>query len=126
MKYKVGDKARVRSDLEIDGEYDEVTFCEDMAKVKGNIVTIKRVNECNGIYEIEEADGYWWSDAMLEDIEEKEYIVYTYSSWNSMYSKEKMTKEEVLEYMENHELAKLDIFRIKDKVKINKIFELED
>lgn len=67
MKYKVGDKVKVRSDLRVGKSYGEHTFVHDMFKFMGKIVTIESVWERG--YRIEE-DAYWWTDEMLEPVEE--------------------------------------------------------
>ena len=70
MKYKVGDKVKVREDLKIGKSYNEKIFVDDMEKYKGQIVTIKVVGDDN--YRIEEDNQDWyWTDEMLEDIEEE-------------------------------------------------------
>ena len=67
MKYKVGDKVKVRSDLRVGKSYGEHTFVHAMFKFMGKIVTIESVwEQC---YRIEE-DAYWWTDEMLEPVEE--------------------------------------------------------
>lgn len=67
MKYKVGDKVKVRSDLVVGKSYGEHTFVHDMIKFSGKIVTIESVWKQG--YRIEE-DTYWWTDEMLEPVEE--------------------------------------------------------
>jgi hypothetical protein len=67
MRYKVGDKVKVRSDLRVGKSYGEHTFVHDMFKFMGKIVTIESVWEQG--YRIEE-DAYWWTDEMLEPVEE--------------------------------------------------------
>ncbi len=68
MKYKVGDKVIVRSDLVVDTKYGFDTFIDDMTSSKGKQVTIKEVN--NDRYLIEEDNGKWnWTDEMLEPVE---------------------------------------------------------
>ena len=58
MKYKIGDKVRVRSDLVINYDYGDCDFIEDMIEYKGNLVTIC---ECNrDSYHIKEDGGYWF------------------------------------------------------------------
>jgi len=63
MKYKVGDKVRVRNDLEV-GKIYGTYFNEDMAKLIGKEVTISNVGGC--YYNIKE-DGWNWTDEMFED-----------------------------------------------------------
>ena len=43
MKYKVGDKVRIKKDLMIFGRYGSQTFIEQMEKYKGMPATISKV-----------------------------------------------------------------------------------
>lgn len=71
MKYKVGDKVRVRKDLVAYKEY----ICDGkllrtngiMAHMKGGILTIKRVNEVDKDYMVKENEWYW-NDEMFEPV----------------------------------------------------------
>ena len=69
MKYKVGDKVRVKSDLYDGGMYGCCDLNEEMESYRGKIVTISLVGrDC---YEIEEDDtSYSWTDEMFEPVEE--------------------------------------------------------
>lgn len=67
MKYKVGDKVRVRNDLKFGYEYGMHSFTSDMSRFCGKIVTIKSVHK--GDYRIVECE-YWWTDEMFEPVEE--------------------------------------------------------
>lgn len=69
MKYKVGDKVRVREDLNINERYGFLYVIDEMIKKK--TVTIAYVYD--GYYRIEE-DIFMWSDEMLEGLVEKELI----------------------------------------------------
>lgn len=72
MKFKVGDKARVKKDLEGDKTYGVDSFVYGMEKYRGKIVTIIGVWN-DGEYRIKEDNGDWfWTDEMLEPIEGKE------------------------------------------------------
>lgn len=72
MKYKVGDKARVRRDLEIGKSYGEGkwAFNSAMSLFAGDEITIKAVNDEfdeDNFYDIEEDFGMWgWVDEMFE------------------------------------------------------------
>lgn len=69
MKYKVGDKVRVRKDLVRGKCYDGKTAVSDMANMRGMTVTIGDVGESS--YGIEEdPHGYMWTDEMFEPVEE--------------------------------------------------------
>ena len=72
MKYKVGDKVRVKSDLGKYKMYGGMTFVEQMEKYKWMPVTISKV--CSGFYLIkEDKDEKWyWTDEMLEGLVEDE------------------------------------------------------
>jgi hypothetical protein len=67
MKYKVGDKVRVRRDLETAVMYGVLCVVDEMLKKK--IVTIKSVRD--GYYKVVE-DDYKWTDEMLEGLVEDE------------------------------------------------------
>lgn len=66
MKYKVGDKVKVRSDLKEDTMYGSQTFVDGMVKYMGKIMTVKQVyDKC---YRLEEDGGKWaWTNEMFED-----------------------------------------------------------
>lgn len=67
MKYKVGDKVRVRRDLKTSAPYGRLCAIGEMRKKK--TVTITSVH--NSYYEVEE-DGCMWTDEMLEGLVEEE------------------------------------------------------
>lgn len=68
MKYKVGDKVKVRSDLKCEEYYGGVLFASEMNRFKGMEFTITRVNN-GGYYEVLETI-YNFTDEMLEPVEE--------------------------------------------------------
>lgn len=68
MKYKVGDKVKVKSDLKCEEYYGGITFNFEMNKFKGMEITIARVNY-GGYYEVLETP-YNFTDEMLEPVEE--------------------------------------------------------
>ena len=69
MKYKVGDKVKVRSDLEKNKGYGGWYTSESMVKMRGEIVTIRGVG--SSAYELEEND-LMWTDEMFEGLAEDE------------------------------------------------------
>jgi len=75
MKYKVGDKVRVKDSLISNESYDGIIFVDSMEKYGGETHTITKINE--SYYGIDE-DGDWnWSDGMLDPADKKErYIVF--------------------------------------------------
>ena len=67
MKFKVGDKVRVREDLEVGKDYGNYyVVVEDMKEYKGKEFIIHEVwRNCYRLKDI----GYYWTDEMLEPIE---------------------------------------------------------
>lgn len=67
MMYNVGDKVKIREDLEVDKRYNELFFVKDMEKYKGKIATITRLSPVQHSYDIDIDDGDWcWTDDMLK------------------------------------------------------------
>lgn len=70
-KFKVGDKVRIRKDLQYDAVYNEFRANSHMVSMRGQKKVIKEVlDEC---YILESGLGYAWTDDMLEPVEEKTY-----------------------------------------------------
>lgn len=70
MRYKVGDKVRVRSDLEENTRYGGKIFVRGMAVHRGKNVEISKVHD--DAYYIKESDREWfWTDEMFEPVEEE-------------------------------------------------------
>lgn len=69
MKYKVGDKVRIRKDLVTGGSYGCSVAVDDMTDMAGSVVTIESVGSI-GYYIEEDPDGYCWTDEMFEPVEE--------------------------------------------------------
>ena len=63
MKYKVGDKVRVRKDLIPGNKYGNVLYVSSMDKFKDEECTITNMDDI--AYQINNC-GYWWTDEMLE------------------------------------------------------------
>ena len=85
MKYKAGDRVRIRKDLKA-GKYYGVEhrlYCNsDMASMAGKVVTISYYNDVLGGYILKgDADEWIWSDKMFEglakDTQEKTIKLYT-------------------------------------------------
>lgn len=68
MKYKVGDKVKVRSDLKAYEIYGSNMLTKSMEKFVGKTVTISVVGITS--YAIEEMGVAYWTDEMLEPVEE--------------------------------------------------------
>ena len=95
MKYKVGDKVRVREDLVPHTWHGSagIYFHPDMEKYKGMIVTVKSISG-DWYYSMEETETYAWTDEMLEDYNvpyliSKELMKEYRRLWNIMFGEEK-------------------------------------
>ena len=95
MKYKIGDKVLVRSDLEEGKIYGDEVVMSDMLFFRGKIVTIEHVDHpC--CYRIKEDPDQWhWTDEMFDEKESEEikseYLSYCekideYFSSNKIYN----------------------------------------
>lgn len=69
MKYKVGDKVKVASNLMIGGRYGNCTFLKAKERYKGKIVTISEVHKDYYYIKGDEDYGHY-TDEMLESVEE--------------------------------------------------------
>lgn len=74
MKYKVGDRVRIREDLVMGGNYGGSVAVNDMVDMGGSVVTIESVAQISDkgfVYCIvEDPDKYVWTDEMFEPVEE--------------------------------------------------------
>lgn len=69
MKYKVGDKVRVKNNLQDDVFYGKVPYAKTMEKYKGEVLTIDSISK--EYYFVKEDYGkFKWADEMLEPVEE--------------------------------------------------------
>lgn len=67
MKYKVGDKVKVRSDLNYEKYSEGVPFTSEMDKFKGTVLEVRKI--AGGFYEMV-GIPYIFTDEMLEPVEE--------------------------------------------------------
>lgn len=65
MRYKVGDKVRVRKDLIVGKRYGSYRFSSDMKGFKGKTFNIQKVG--SDYYRVEE-ERFFWTDEMFESI----------------------------------------------------------
>ena len=80
MKFEVGDKVRIKRDLETWTRYGGYLFSDKMDNYKGKIATIVGIDELCFDYclDIDRGD-YSWTDAMLEKVEEEKDMKKDYS-----------------------------------------------
>ena len=75
MKYKVGDKVRVREDLVVDEAYGDDTFISEMKRYLGKTMTVSKIFRGSKYKLKEDIYRYNWTDEMLEDVEGINIIV---------------------------------------------------
>ena len=68
-KYKIGDRVKIREDLNENERYGCQIFVDTMCKMRGLTLTIDRVND-NDTYRMKEI-GYNWTDEMIEGLAEE-------------------------------------------------------
>ena len=107
MKYKIGDKVRVRKDLVPNSEYGGVCYVEYMDGFKGKECVI---TDMDGISYQMDNFNFWWTDEMLEPVNERTLLEYALEKLG-------MSKEELESEMNEDEE---DIKKAKEIVRINK------
>ena len=105
MKYKVGDKVRVRKDLVVDNYYGGVCYVEYMDGFKGKECVITDMDDI--AYQI---GDFWWTDEMLEPVDEGALLEYALEKLG-------MSKEELENEMNEDDE---DMKKAKEIVRINK------
>ena len=93
-KFKVGDKVKLRDDLEVGRDYGGITFLRDMKDLQGKELTIDRISR-QGNYILKEG-RYYYSEEMLEKVNDTDDLL------EFALGKLNMTKEELRrEYKKN-------------------------
>ena len=106
MKYKVGDKVRVRKDLVLDNVYGGVCYVDAMAELKDKEAIITKVG--NIAYQINNFTC-WWSEEMLEPVNERTLLEYALEKLG-------ITEEELKNEMNRD---KEDAKKAKEMVRLN-------
>ena len=100
-KFKIGDKVRLRDDLEVGEDYGEITFLRDMKDLQGKELTIDRISR-QGNYILKEG-RFYYSEEMLEKVNDTDDLL------EFALGKLNMTKEELeKELREEYEKNKID------------------
>ena len=107
MKYKIGDKVRVRKDLVADNYYGGVCYVDYMDGFKGKECVI---TDMDGISYQMDNFNFWWTDEMLEPVDEGALLKYALEKLG-------MSKEELENEMNEDDE---DIKKAKEIVRINK------
>ena len=105
MKYKIGDKVLVRSDLEKGKKYGDEVFMSDMLFFRGKIVTIEHIDHPNYYRIKEDPEQWYWTDEMFIEKEPE---------------KIKSDLEEIEEYFNSNEIYNpIDEFSVSAKESIS-------
>ena len=107
MKYKIGDKVRVRKDLEPGNFYGRVYYSSDMNKFKAMECVVTNIYD--GTYNINNSE-YGFTDEMLEPVDEGALLKYALEKLG-------MSKEELENEMNEDDE---DMKKAKEIVRINK------
>ena len=72
MKFKVGEKVRVREDLEVGEFYGDYLFSKKMVEYQGKLTTIADIIYTQNFYILDiDNKSHMWTDEMLEPVDEK-------------------------------------------------------
>ena len=74
MRFKVGDKVRVREDLVVGKSYNDVVFLFAMESLKGKEFIVEQIDSIGRTCGLNDDYGFWWAEEMLEPVEEKEMV----------------------------------------------------
>ena len=106
MKYKVGDKVRVRKDLVLDNVYGGVCYVDAMDELKDKECVITNMDDTS--YRINNSE-FWWTDEMLEPVNERTLLEYALEKLG-------ITEEELKNEMNRD---KEDAKKAKEMVRLN-------
>ena len=98
MKYKVGDRVRVRKDLEPGNFYGKDYYISSMDKFKGEKCVITEIWDQS--YQINDF-GYWWSEEMFESVDDEKVLEYALEKLG-MTKEELANEEEDIRFIDNN------------------------
>ena len=98
MKYKVGDRVRVRKDLKPGNFYGKDYYISSMDKFKGEKCVITEIWDQS--YQINDF-GYWWSEEMFESVDDEKVLEYALEKLG-MTKEELADEEEDIRFIDNN------------------------
>ena len=107
-KFKIGDKVRLRNNLEVGEDYGGIIFVSGMEDSKGMELTIDDITSL-GNYTVKES-GYFYSEEMLEKVTDNNDNLFEYAL-----EKLNMTKDELEEEYEKNKTEKQVIEHMKKR-----------
>ena len=111
MKYKVGDRVRVRKDLKPGNFYGKDYYISSMDKFKGEKCVITEIWDQS--YQINDF-GYWWSEEMFESVDDKKVLEYALEKLG-MTKEELANEEEDIRFIDNNFKEKNKFLQYCDK-----------
>ena len=118
MKYNVGDRVKIKEDLEYDEIYGRFYVADGMSKHCGEVLEIVEVNNLNNSYMLKDCGHWWFNEDMLEPINDSDDYISKGrddSIFETEKTKEKTSLEKALELLNmteeemNKEYDKKDI-----------------
>ena len=98
-KFQIGDKVRLRDDLEVGEYYGEIKFLSGMKELQGKELTIDCIDK-DGDYTLKEGCYYYYSEEMLEKVfSDGDLLEFALGKLNI--AKEELEKELREEYEKN-------------------------
>ena len=97
-KFKIGDKVRLRNNLEVGEDYGGIIFVSSMEDSKGMELTIDDITSL-GNYTVKES-GYFYSEEMLEKVTDNNDNLFEFAL-----EKLNMTKDELEEEYEKNKIG---------------------
>ena len=90
-KFKVGDKVRLKNNLEVEKKYGEIFFVSSMNGLKGKEITINGITS-QGNYTVEES-YFFFSDEMLEKATDNNNDLFEFALEKLNMTKDELEKE---------------------------------
>ena len=111
-KFQIGDKVKLRDDLEVGRDYGEITFLRDMKDLQGKELIIDNISR-QGNYILKEG-RFYYSEEMLEKVNDTDDLL------EFALDKLNMTKEEL---RREHKKSKTEKQIVEDVIKRCEDFE---
>ena len=102
MKYNVGDRVKIKEDLEYDEIYGRFYVADGMSKHCGEVLEIVEVNNLNNSYMLKDCGHWWFNEDMLEPINDSDDYISKGrddSIFETEKTKEKTSLEKALELL---------------------------
>lgn len=102
MKYNIGDRVKIKEDLEYDETYRGFYVADEISKHCGEVFEIVKVNNLNNNYMLKGCENWWFHEDMLEPINDNDDYISKGrddSIFETEKTKEKTSLEKALELL---------------------------